>query len=129
IEGWLSEVGSCKSLKEQHLRRTGLQTEWTLSRQQASKIGLKGIKQWKRFQRVHMAEIAAEANRLLAVLPGHVVRKLRTALLVEIRIAPVYTGGKCVEHFQMGLCGNRGEVECPVTVLQAQFIHQTRRKS
>ncbi len=73
-----------------------------------------------------MAEVATEGECVLAVLPGYVVHNLRAALPVEIRIAPVHASGKSVQDFQMGLSGNRGEVECPMAVLQTQLIHKMR---
>ncbi len=76
-----------------------------------------------------MAEVAAESERVLAVLPGYIVHNLRSALLVEIRIAPIHAGGKSVQNFQVGLGGNSGEIERSVAVLQPQFVHKAGRKS
>ena len=101
-----------------------LNGHWT--GKQATKVGFKGIEQRERFKRIHVAEVAAEGECVLAVLPGDVVHDLRAALLIEIRIAAVHARGKSVQHFQVGLRGNGREVERPVAVLETQFIHQMR---
>src|SRR5580765_6180071 len=129
VEAWLGEVGRQEAFKEEHLRCAGLQAEWALDRQQASEVGFKGIKQRERFERIHVAEVAAESDGVLTMLPGYVVHNLCTALLVEIRIATVHARSEGVEHLQVWLSGDSGEVERAVAVLQAQFIHQVRRES
>src|SRR5260370_21808644 len=90
-------------LKEDHLRSCGLQAEWGLYRQQASEVSLKGIEQRERFKRIHVVEVAAEADGVFAVLPGYVVNDLRAALLIKIRIAPIHARGESVEHLQVRL--------------------------
>src|ERR1700724_313363 len=122
IKRGLSKRGRLEALEEDHLRSARLQTERTLDGEQASEIGLKGVEQGERFQRVHMAEVSTETDGMFACLPGDVVHDFFPALLVKIRITPVDAGSECIQHLQVRLGRYSRKIEGAVFVLETDVL-------
>ena len=59
----------------------------------------------------------------------HVIHDFESPFGVQVRIPAVHAHREHVGNLQVRLCAHRGKVKVPVRILDAQIIHQGRRKN
>ena len=131
VKGRLSEVRSLKTLEEQHDRIMILEVGDVADRPWIRRVRIDAkerrfewVKQWEGFGCAYPVVVTANAERVLAQVPGEVVNQFEASFTVEVRVTAVHSDGELVGDFHVRDRADGGEVVVAVRILKAQFIDQ-----